>query len=83
MSAMEQMGNPAIWGEDKVNVPVLAILAKNPFFPPNVEQLYRDIAPNLDFQMWDGAGHFIMMEKQQQFNEVVLAFLDKNKLVKK
>ena len=47
------------------------------------EQRYRGIAPSMDFQMWDGVGHFIMMEKPKEFNEAVLAFLDKNKLLKK
>jgi hypothetical protein len=28
-------------------------------------------------------GHFIMMEKSKEFNEAVLAWLDKNKLLKK
>jgi pimeloyl-ACP methyl ester carboxylesterase len=80
---MEGMADASIWGEDKINVPVLAVMAKNPFYPPNMEQLYRGIAPNLEYQMWDGVGHFIMMEKPKEFNAVVLAFLDKNKLLKK
>ena len=77
------MADASIWGEDKITVPVLAIMAKNQFYPPNVEQSFRAIAPNMEFQMWDGVGHFLMMEKPKQFNEVVLAFLDKNKLLKK
>jgi pimeloyl-ACP methyl ester carboxylesterase len=81
VSAMEGMADAAIWGEDKINVPVLAIMANNPFFGTNIDQSYRGIAPNLDFQMWDGVGHFIMMDKPKQFNEAVLAFLDKNKLI--
>jgi pimeloyl-ACP methyl ester carboxylesterase len=83
VSAMEGMADPAIWGEDKINVPVLAIMAKNPFFPPNIEELSRGIAPTMDFRMWDGVGHFVMMEKPKEFNEAVLAFLEKNKLLQK
>lgn len=83
VSAMEGMADASIWGEDKITVPVLAIMAKNPFYPPNVEQSFRGIAPNMDFQMWDGVGHFIMMEKPKEFNAAMLAFLDKNKLLKK
>jgi pimeloyl-ACP methyl ester carboxylesterase len=82
VSAMEGMADPAIWGEDKINVPVLAIMAKNPFFPPNIEEISRGIAPNMDFRMWDGVGHFVMMEKPKEFNEAVLGFLDKHKLLK-
>jgi pimeloyl-ACP methyl ester carboxylesterase len=83
VSAMEGMADDSIWGQDKINVPVLAILAKSPFWPADTEQFYRGIAPSLDFQMWDGVGHFLMMEKPKQFNDAVIAFLDKNSLLKK
>ena len=83
VSAMEGMADASIWGEDKINVPVLAIMARNPFYPANLEASYRGIAPRLEFQMWDGVGHFIMMEKPKEFNLAVLAFLDKNKLLQK
>jgi pimeloyl-ACP methyl ester carboxylesterase len=83
VSAMEGMADDSIWGQDKINVPVIAVLAKSPFWPADTEQFYRSIAPNLDFQMWEGAGHFLMMEKPKQFNEAVIAFLDKNALLKK
>jgi pimeloyl-ACP methyl ester carboxylesterase len=81
VSAMEGMADTTIYADDKINVPVLAIMAKNPFFPPNLEEVYRTLIPNLEFYMWDGVGHFLMMEKPKEFNEAVLAFLDKNKLL--
>jgi pimeloyl-ACP methyl ester carboxylesterase len=83
VSAREGMADNSIWGQDKINVPVLAIMAKSPFYPPDTEQFYHSIAPNLDFRMWEGVGHFLMMEKPKQFNDAVLAFLDKNALLKK
>jgi len=83
VSAWEGMADPSIWGEDKVNIPVLAIMANNPFFGPDLEQRYRGIAPNMEFRLVDNVGHFIMMERPKQFNEAVLAFLDKNTLLKK
>ena len=82
VSAMEGMADPAIWTDDKINVPVIAIMARNPFFPPNLEPIYRTLVPNLDFQMWEGVGHFLMMEKPKEFNAAVFAFLDKNGLLK-
>ncbi len=82
VSAMEGMADPSIWGDDKINVPVLAIMAKNPFFGPDLEQHYRGIAPKLEFHLWDGVGHFLMMDRPKEFNDAVLAFLDKNKLLK-
>jgi pimeloyl-ACP methyl ester carboxylesterase len=83
VSAWEGMADPSIWGEDKINIPVLAIMANNPFFGPDLEQRYRGIAPNMEFRLVDNVGHFIMMERPKQFNEAVLGFLDKNTLLKK
>jgi len=83
VSAMESMGEEAIWKQDKIDVPVLAVNAKSPFWPPDSEQFFRSIAPNIDYQMWDGVSHFLMMEKPKEFNATVIAFLDKHKLLKK
>jgi pimeloyl-ACP methyl ester carboxylesterase len=74
VSAMEGMADESIWKQDKINVPVLAILAKSPFWPADTEQFYRSIAPKLEFQMWDGVSHFLMMEKPERFNEAVAKF---------
>jgi pimeloyl-ACP methyl ester carboxylesterase len=82
VSAMEGMNDDSIYGPDQMNVPVLAILAKSPFWPADTEQFFRGIAPSLDFHMWDGVGHFLMMEKPKQFNEEVIVFLNKNSLLK-
>ncbi|HKO61114.1 MAG TPA: alpha/beta hydrolase [Pyrinomonadaceae bacterium] len=81
VSAMEGMADPAIWTDDKINVPVLAVMAKNPFFPPNLEESFRALVPNMEFYMWNDVGHFLHMERPQEFNQAVLQFLDKNKLL--
>jgi pimeloyl-ACP methyl ester carboxylesterase len=82
ISAMEGMVDESIWGPDKINVPVLAILAKSPFWPADTEQFDRSIAPQLDYQMWEGVGHFLMMERPKEFDAAVIAFLDKHALLK-
>lgn len=82
VSAIEGMNDESIYGPDEMNVPVLAILAKSPFWPADTEQFLRSLAPNLEFHTWEGVGHFLMMEKPQQFNEQVIAFLNKNSLLK-
>lgn len=83
VSAMEGMADDSIWGQDKINVPVLAIMAKSPFYLADTEQFDHTIAPKLEFQLWEGVGHFLMMERPKQFNEAVIAFLDKNALLNK
>ena len=83
VSAMEGMADPTIWGDDKINVPVLALMAKNPFYPPDMEAASRALVPNIEYHTWEGVGHFLMMEKPKEFNAAVIAFLDKNKLLTK
>lgn len=83
ISAMEGMAEESIWKQDKIDVPVLAVLAKTPFWPADNEQFFRSIARNLDYQMWNGVSHFLMMEKPKEFNDAVIAFLDKQRLLKR
>jgi pimeloyl-ACP methyl ester carboxylesterase len=83
VSAFEGMLDTSIWGEDKINVPVLAVMAKTPLLPANAEESFRAIAPKLEFQLFDGVGHFLMMEKPKEFDDTVQSWLDKNKLLTK
>ena len=70
----------ALWMPDKINVPVLMILAKQPAWSAEYEQFVRGIVPDLDYQVWEGVSHFLMMEKPEQFNSAVVAFLEKHRL---
>ena len=81
ISAMEGMADEKIWKEDKITVPVLAVMAQSPFWPPDVKEVFTSIAPNIDFQMWTGVSHFLHMEKPTEFNEQVRGFFVKNKLL--
>lgn len=83
VGAMDAMLDPAIWKEqEKINVPVLAVMAKNPQWTAEYEQFVRALVPNLDYQMWEGVSHFLMMDEPQKFNATVLAYLQKQKLMK-
>lgn len=82
VSAMENMNDDALYTTDKINVPVLAILAKSPFWLPDTEQFLKGLAPDLEFHMWEGVDHFLHLEKTKEFNNAVIAFVDKKKLLK-
>jgi pimeloyl-ACP methyl ester carboxylesterase len=73
--------DPALWKPDKINVPVLMILAKQPAWSAEYEQFVRGIVPDLDYQVWEGVSHFLMMERPEQFNSAVVAFLEKHQLL--
>jgi pimeloyl-ACP methyl ester carboxylesterase len=81
VSAMEGMMDPGIWTTDKINVPVLAIMAKSPWVGAETEKTIRTIAPDLDFQLWTGVTHFLMMERPKEFNEAVGGFVAKRRLL--
>jgi pimeloyl-ACP methyl ester carboxylesterase len=83
VSAMEGLADSTIWGPDQIRVPVLLIAAGSRSYPPDIEQRSRAIAPQLAFQMWEGVGHFVMMEQPKRFNDAVIAYLDKNGLLKR
>jgi pimeloyl-ACP methyl ester carboxylesterase len=82
VSSMDAMGDDALYTPDKINVPVLAILAKSPFWPPDTEQFLHSLAPDLEYQMWEGVSHFLFLDRPKEFNAAVIAFLDKKKLLK-
>ncbi|HEX5734356.1 MAG TPA: alpha/beta hydrolase [Blastocatellia bacterium] len=83
VSAMDALADQANYGPDKIEVPVLAFFAKSPFWPADNEQFFRSLAPNLEYHMWEGVSHFLMMDKPKEFNETLLAFLMKNNLIKR
>jgi pimeloyl-ACP methyl ester carboxylesterase len=80
-SAMEGMMDKRIWANDPIKVPVLAIMAQSPWVKADTKQVFKTIAPNLDFQLWSGVSHFLMMEKPKEFNEQVRTFIATNKLL--
>ena len=80
VSAFEGMSDDAIWKDDPIGVPVLAIMVKNPYYPADLEASYRTVAPDLEFQMWDGVSHFLMIDDAARFNATLAAFLAKRKL---
>jgi pimeloyl-ACP methyl ester carboxylesterase len=81
VSEFESTADPALWKPDKIDVPVLMILAKQPAWTQEYEQFVRSLVPNLDYQVWGKVTHFVMMEKPREFNQALTSFLEKNKLL--
>lgn len=71
----DHMLDDAVWATDPIRVPVLAIFAKSPSWKEDNEAFVRGLAPDVDYQMWDGVGHFLMIEEAERFNDAVAAFL--------
>ncbi len=82
VSEMEGILDPALWKPDKINVPILMILAKQPAWSAEYEQFVRSFVPQVQYELWDGVSHFVMIDKPHEFNEAVLACLKKTELRK-
>jgi pimeloyl-ACP methyl ester carboxylesterase len=82
VAAMEGMLDEANWKEDSIRVPALAVVARSPFWPADTEQRFRRLAPVLDFQMWEGVSHFLMMDKPAEFNLALSTFIGSRKLLR-
>jgi pimeloyl-ACP methyl ester carboxylesterase len=81
ISEFEATGDTQLWKEDRIDVPVLVILAKQPAWSPEYEQFVRGLIPKLDYQVWENVSHFLMMDKPREFNAAVLKFLGENQLL--
>jgi pimeloyl-ACP methyl ester carboxylesterase len=80
VSEFEATADEELWKQDKIDIPVLMILAKQPAWSPEYEKFVRDLIPKLDYQVWENVSHFLMMEKPREFNAAVLKFLEQNQL---
>jgi pimeloyl-ACP methyl ester carboxylesterase len=81
LSAMTGMADQKIYEQDQIKVPVLAVMAKSPFWAADTESFMRSLAPDLEFHMWEGVSHFLMMEKADEFNKALQEFLVKHRLL--
>lgn len=82
VSAALGMTDPKAFAPDPIRVPLLAVYAKSPFWTAEYEAYVRKLAPEADFQVMEGVGHFLMMDDPAGFNERLGAFLDGRGLLK-
>ena len=80
-SSLRLMADDSYAYHGTIDVPVLAIMAPSPYWPPDLEAKYKAIAPKLEFQMWPDAGHFLHMEQPAMFNSNVNDFIIRHTLL--
>jgi pimeloyl-ACP methyl ester carboxylesterase len=73
--AVAAMFDPSIRTADVVRAPVLAIVAGTAQLPD--AEATKEIVPNFEATRLSGTGHFLMMEKPEEFNRLLTAFLDR------
>lgn len=81
-SAAYEMSDPAVFAsEPAVKVPVLAIYAASAFWSAEYRKAIEAFIPELDYRTIDGVGHFLMLEKPDAVNQLVLGFLGERGLL--
>ena len=80
-SSLRLMADDAYAYHGRIEVPVLAIMAPSPYWPPDLEAKYKAIMPKLEFQVWADTGHFLHMERPAMFNSNVTDFIIRNNLL--
>jgi pimeloyl-ACP methyl ester carboxylesterase len=69
------MLDPSVWGNDPIGVPVLAVMAKGPTSSPAYRQYLATLAPDLRYEELDQVHHFLMLERPDLFNPILVEFL--------
>jgi pimeloyl-ACP methyl ester carboxylesterase len=73
--AMLATFDPAIWKGDVFTQPILGLYADHS--RSGDREYMKTHFPNMDYEEIAGTGHFLMMEKPDEFNRLLIAFLDK------
>lgn len=76
VSSLAELKDPRVWQPDPVRVRVLALHASAPHWTPDYESFVRRLVPGVDYRVWDRVGHFLMMERPEEFDAAVLGFLE-------
>jgi sigma-B regulation protein RsbQ len=77
VGAMNATFDPAIWKGDVLTMPILGIYAEKSAL--NNPAYMKDHFPNLEYHEVAGSGHFVMLDKPEEFNALLLSFLSRQK----
>src|ERR1051326_2084840 len=81
-SAMRGMADPAIWRDDPIEVPLLAVMAESPLWSADYVAYVKRIAPGVRYETMRGVGHFLMLERPAEFNALLDDFLRSQRVVR-
>jgi pimeloyl-ACP methyl ester carboxylesterase len=82
VSAMRGMNDPAIWNDDAITVPLQVIVARSPSWAGDYEAYVRKLAPQVEYHVMDGVGHYLMLEKPKEFNALLTGFLQRREALR-
>lgn len=71
------------WALKSVAVPVVVLNARGPLWSDQYQQYVQSLSSRVDYRIYDGVGHFLMLEKPAEFNANLTETLEKFKLLPK
>ena len=77
VGAMNATFDPSSQSDAVLQVPALGLFAGSS--GSGIQELLQPRFPNLEYQKIAGTGHFLMIEKPEEFNRLLLAFLARQK----
>ena len=75
LSCLKTMRDPKNWDFKPLKLRTMAQMARNPYYPPEMEREMRKYFPNMVYKQWEKVGHWIQLEKPELFNQQVEEFL--------
>jgi pimeloyl-ACP methyl ester carboxylesterase len=72
--AMQAMFDPSIWKDDVFTQPVLGLYADHSM--AGNREYMKTHYPHMDYEEIAGTGHFLMLEKPEEFNRLLIGFLN-------
>jgi pimeloyl-ACP methyl ester carboxylesterase len=75
ISCLKTMRDPKNWDYKPLKMKTMVQLARNPYYPPDVQKQMKTLFPDLTYKQWEKVGHWIQMEKPDKFNRQVIEFL--------
>lgn len=78
IGAMGSMMDPSLRRADVTPMPALAVWAGTNQQMPNLDEA-RKALPKFEQAKVEGTGHFLMMEKPEEFNRLLIEFVDRQK----
>jgi pimeloyl-ACP methyl ester carboxylesterase len=82
VSAMRGQLDLAIWKNDPIDVPVLAVMSPNPGWSADYVAYVKHLVPGVEYETLEGVGHFLMLERPEEFNALLLDFLRSRRVLR-
>ena len=75
VDAVLATADPPPWSDEPIGVPLLALLVEQPTWNDEYKAAIEELAPQLDWVMWQDVSHFLMLKRPVEFETELRRFL--------